>query len=525
MPSRRILVLAPHPDDEIVACGIAARRARLAGARIFVLFLTTGIPEPEALWPWQRGGYAARVARRREEARSAAALIGEPIGFLDYPSRRLRHHLDAAAAEAGRAIAEYAASELWVPAFEGAHQDHDAANALAAQFCDLLPVYEFAAYNFAGARVRSNQFPDRHDGEVTIELTPDEATLKQRALAGYASERRNLRHVRTARESWRPLPGHDHGMPPHAGRLFRERFHWVPFRHPRIDFEPSAAVYAEIGRWASGGAARLRLSRISASPGPVGAPISHKVSHTSAACPSQLVKWSDNDHARAARLSASSANAAPSRCNIPASRRCPIRALHASSAASRRRRTSISQLNTAKSGTDRAAIAAGHHAAALSRASSTKPSSVNRICAKRLRLKSTATEAAPRAGESRRRCSRRARTTSPPICAAGKVVLIDSAIQRSGSISAKLGRPRRGNRHAQAPQSTTTVAPRTATIARNPQPIRGKTPNNAAGSEASTSQTRIARPSGRPIRRRMRFTSGGRDEFGDQAVLGYMYPN
>ncbi len=256
MQSRRILVLAPHPDDEIVACGIAARRARLAGARIFVLFLTTGIPEPEALWPWQRGGYAARVARRREEARTAAALIGEPIGFLDYPSRRLRHHLDAAAAEAGRAIAEYAASELWAPAFEGAHQDHDAANALAAQFRDLLPVYEFAAYNFAGGRVRSNQFPDRHDGEVTIELTPDEATLKQRALAGYASERGNLRHVRTARESWRPLPGHDHGAPPHAGRLFRERFHWVPFRHPRIDFEPSAAIYAEIGRWASGGAAR-----------------------------------------------------------------------------------------------------------------------------------------------------------------------------------------------------------------------------------------------------------------------------
>src|SRR5205814_1571801 len=107
METRRILVLAPHPDDEIVACGIAARRARLA-----------------------------------------------------------------------------------------------------AQFCDLLPVYEFAAYNLAGGRVRSNQFPDRRDGDVTIDLTPDETTLKQRALTGYASERGNLRHVRTARESWRPLPRH-----------------------------------------------------------------------------------------------------------------------------------------------------------------------------------------------------------------------------------------------------------------------------------------------------------------------------
>src|SRR5881394_2020989 len=214
MQSRRILVLAPHPDDEIVACGIAARRARLAGARIFVLFLTTGIPEPEALWPRQRGGYAARVARRREEARTAAALIGEPIGFLDYPSRRLRHHLDAAAAEAGRAIAEYAASELWVPAFEGAHQDNDAANALAAQFCDLLPVYEFAAYNFAGGRVRSNRFADRQHGEVAIEATAGEAALKRQALACYESERGNLQHIGAERESWRPLPRHDYRAPP-----------------------------------------------------------------------------------------------------------------------------------------------------------------------------------------------------------------------------------------------------------------------------------------------------------------------
>jgi len=254
--TRRILILAPHPDDEIVACGIAARRARLSGARIFVLFLTTGVPAPEALRPWQRASHAARVARRRDEARAATALIGEPVGFLDYPSRQLRHHLDAAAAETGRAIAECGAGELWVPAFEGAHQDHDAANALAVQFSDLVPVYEFAAYNLAGGRVRSNEFPDGRDSDRTLVLTADEAAMKQRALACYASERGNLKHVGTARESWRPLPRHDYTAPPHAGRLFRERFHWVPFRHPRIDFDASAEVYADLGRWVSAAAAR-----------------------------------------------------------------------------------------------------------------------------------------------------------------------------------------------------------------------------------------------------------------------------
>src|ERR1051325_5632042 len=254
METRRILVLAPPRDDSFASSGIAARRARLAGARIFVLFLTTGVPEPEALWPWQRGGHAAWVARRREEAHTATGLIGEPIGFLDYLSRQLRHHLAAAAIETGRMIAECGADELWVPAFEGAHQDHDAANALAAQFADLVPVYEFAAYNLAGGRVRSNQFPDHRDSDRSFELTADEAAMKQRALACYASERGNLRHIRTARESWRPLPRPDYGAPPPRGRVFRGRFHWLPSRHPRIDFQPAAAVYAEIGRWSAGGA-------------------------------------------------------------------------------------------------------------------------------------------------------------------------------------------------------------------------------------------------------------------------------
>ena len=267
MEPRRILILAPHPDDEIVACGIAALRARTAGAQVFVLYLTTGVPAREALWPWQRAGHAERLSRRRAEARVAAALFGlESIGSLDYPSRHLRNHLDAAAAEIGRAIMEHAIEALWVPAFEGAHQDHDAANALAAQFCGVLPVYEFAAYNFAGGRVRSNRFADRHDGEVTIETTAAEAALKRQALACYESERGNLRHIRAERESWRSLPHYDYGTPPHSGRLFRERFHWVPLRHPRIDFEPSATVYAEIGRWVSAGAA-ARQSALGNSPG------------------------------------------------------------------------------------------------------------------------------------------------------------------------------------------------------------------------------------------------------------------
>lgn len=256
--ARRILLLAPHPDDEIVACGIAAVRARAEGARIFTLYLTTGVPPREVLWPWQRGRYGARISRRREEAVAAAALFGwEPVGFLDIPSRRLIAHLDEAAAAIGEALGETQASELWVPAFEGAHQDHDAANALAASVRHRLPVWEFAAYNLAGGRVRSNRFLDARGGVIELPLSRAEVARKRRALAIYASERGNLAHVRVAEEAYRPLPRHDYAAPPHPGRLFRERFHWVPFRHPRIDFTPSAEIYSVLGHW---GAAASKLS-------------------------------------------------------------------------------------------------------------------------------------------------------------------------------------------------------------------------------------------------------------------------
>lgn len=249
----RILILAPHPDDEIVACGITALRARNAGAEVFALYLTTGVPPRELLWPPRRRKYPELVTRRREEAIEAASLLAiRPTGFLEIPSRRLIAHLDAAAAAIERVVEETAAECLWVPAFEGAHQDHDAANALAAQFGARLEVWEFAAYNHAGGRVRANRFADARGGVVELHLSHAERALKRQALALFASERGNLAHTRTAEEAYRPLPQHDYGRPPHPGKLFRERFHWVPFRHPRVDFTPSAEVYAPLGRWVQG---------------------------------------------------------------------------------------------------------------------------------------------------------------------------------------------------------------------------------------------------------------------------------
>lgn len=237
MYGKRIVILIPHPDDEVVGCCAAIGRARDRGAEVFGLYLTTGVPAPDLLWPWQRRGHAAWVLRRREEARRVAKRLGiEPWAFLDIPTRQLKDHLGLARATARGAIAALGVDMVWVPAYEGGHQDHDSANALASTVGDLAEVWEFAEYNHAAGRVQAQSFPVTGYGEVTLTLSSAEIEAKRQALALYPSETGNLSYVGTARECFRPQAAYDYSRPPHVGPCFYQRFQWVPFRHPRIDF-------------------------------------------------------------------------------------------------------------------------------------------------------------------------------------------------------------------------------------------------------------------------------------------------
>ena len=242
----RILLLIPHPDDEVVGAAASIVRRRAAGDIFLGLYLTDGIAAPEQLWRRDRPGRATRVERRRREAREAAAILGiEPVAFLGYPSRALKAHLREAVGRIAQILADHAIEALWTPAWEGGHQDHDVANFLASRAAGGRQVTEFAEYNRGGGAARWNRFAIPNGTETELRLTPDEIAAKRRLVAIYGSESANLAGARFEVESHRPLPEYDYGKPPHDGMLLRERFHWVGrlFRHPRVDFEPSASVY------------------------------------------------------------------------------------------------------------------------------------------------------------------------------------------------------------------------------------------------------------------------------------------
>lgn len=79
----RILVLAAHPDDEVLGCGGALARHADEGAVIHVAFLADGVNSRDKV-------DQVALAARREAARLALAELGiSSVSFGDLPDNRL----------------------------------------------------------------------------------------------------------------------------------------------------------------------------------------------------------------------------------------------------------------------------------------------------------------------------------------------------------------------------------------------------------------------------------------------------
>jgi LmbE family N-acetylglucosaminyl deacetylase len=94
----RLLVVAPHPDDETLGAGGAIQRVHALGGSVHVIYLTDGDGYPEGVQTENRienpaaADYRGYGRRRRREARAALGTLGLPGDahtFLSFPDRGL----------------------------------------------------------------------------------------------------------------------------------------------------------------------------------------------------------------------------------------------------------------------------------------------------------------------------------------------------------------------------------------------------------------------------------------------------
>lgn len=116
-----ILILAPHPDDEVLGCGGAICRHHAEGARISAVFLTSGELGLKHLAREE----AWRV--REGEARAAARILGlESVEFLRGPDWGLAGAQSRLAPTLREILQRASPDMIYLPHPRDWHPDHQA---------------------------------------------------------------------------------------------------------------------------------------------------------------------------------------------------------------------------------------------------------------------------------------------------------------------------------------------------------------------------------------------------------------
>ncbi len=165
--ARRITVIAPHPDDEIIGPGGTLLSLLDRGAEVSVIYLTDGETPP---------GASASV---RDEAEQVARTLGYRTRFLGHSPGQVP--LDGATVQAfARAVTETEPEVLFLPFLLDDHDDHRRASHL------LLAAAE-------GGHMRNKidvwayQVYTTLPGNVVVDIT-DQAERKAEAVRLYASQ-------------------------------------------------------------------------------------------------------------------------------------------------------------------------------------------------------------------------------------------------------------------------------------------------------------------------------------------------
>lgn len=119
-PVGRTLVLAPHPDDEVILAGGTITLSTAMGHDVLVVGVTDGSSGGD------KNISTEEVARRRlEEQRRAADLLGvSDVVYLGLPDGGLYNHAYELERSIGQYLSEFAPAHVMTPWWLDGHEDH-----------------------------------------------------------------------------------------------------------------------------------------------------------------------------------------------------------------------------------------------------------------------------------------------------------------------------------------------------------------------------------------------------------------
>lgn len=152
LPWKRVLVLAPHPDDEVFGCGGTLARMAESGAVICVVVATDGAARAT--------NHSDAIATREAESRTAATVLGlpEPI-FWRLPDGGLNYD-EELVARIVKVITDWQADLVLAPSALESHPDHYALALAASEAVRRHPDGLTIAFYEVGVPLKPNTLVD-----------------------------------------------------------------------------------------------------------------------------------------------------------------------------------------------------------------------------------------------------------------------------------------------------------------------------------------------------------------------------
>lgn len=182
----RAVVIAPHPDDELLAAGGLMMQWQAAGRDLLVIAVTDGGASHAGSATWTPQRLARRRRRERRQGLQALGMAGVSVQTLGMPDGQVAHHTCALTHALGTLLRPGdAVFTTW--RLDG-HPDHEATGLAAHASCQALslPCHELPVWMWHWASPDTAEIPWHR--AVAVPLTPEQVRLKQAAIAAHQTQ-------------------------------------------------------------------------------------------------------------------------------------------------------------------------------------------------------------------------------------------------------------------------------------------------------------------------------------------------
>ena len=202
--SKRLVIFAPHPDDETLGCGGTIIKRLEEGYEVFVVVITDGRHAYSCKGVYANPAPEELKEIRKAEAVNAMKVLGVPranLLFWDFEDRALKYDISSFAEKSIGLLNKLQPAEMYIPSEKDSNKDHRIASQVLENCFSRLSFpcncYKYSvAQKFLHLGPIWTRFINLFKGNLVFVETFEVNALKAAALHEFKSQKKDTKNER-----------------------------------------------------------------------------------------------------------------------------------------------------------------------------------------------------------------------------------------------------------------------------------------------------------------------------------------